>query len=62
MILHTSLPWPVDAAISGMYGSFRTRAGDEIDRVVERKEERLGFPDQLSVHSSPSMGSPSTHT
>lgn len=37
----------------GMYGFFRTRAGEEIDLVVERQGERLGF--EFKTSSSPKL-------
>lgn len=37
----------------GMYGFFRTRTGEEIDLVVERGGERIGF--EFKTSSSPSL-------
>ena len=37
----------------GMYGFFRTRTGDEIDLVVERRGKRLGF--EFKTSSSPRL-------
>lgn len=37
----------------GIYGFFRTRAGQEIDLVVERQGKRLGF--EFKTSSSPAL-------